>query len=198
MRFSIAFLCATIDSAAPATPTPQASGNSRFTYFNLTTPAASPCDLYTGPDNEIYASTFTANKLVYIDRTSSNPILTAITIPCTRSQLPTSVLPSRLQGAGACVVQPGADGNVYLATGIRNQLAQYNPRNGKFKFFSNTGGSAGNLQPFNDAWPASTGLWFTQINSKRSHLLQLQHAANDQLSRYGSAYNPYLRHYYEK
>lgn len=100
--------------------------------------------------------------------------------------MPLSLLPQRFQGIGACVVQPGADGNVYLATvsfdpwlekilsfqsffdsddscihlgqGVRNELAQYNPRNGKFQFFTNTGGTAGNLQPFNDAWPAKTGV----------------------------------------
>lgn len=145
----VAIAFATAALAAPA---------SRFKFFDLKTPNAAPCDLNTGPDGEIYASTFLSNKLVYIDRTSSNPTLKEITIPYTRNQLPESVLPANLQGAGSCVVQPGADGNVYLATGIRNQLAQYNPRNGQFKFFTNTGGTTGNLQPFNDAWPAKTGV----------------------------------------
>ena len=152
MRVFVSLLSAAVVTgtfAAPASP---------FTFFDLQTPLAAPCDLNTGPNGEIYASTFLANKLVYIDRTSNNPTLKEITIPYTKPQLPESLLPANLQGAGSCVVQPGDDGNVYLATGIRNQLAQYNPRNGQFKFFENTGGTLGNLQPFNDAWPAQTGV----------------------------------------
>jgi hypothetical protein len=144
---SVAF--ATVALAAPT---------SRFTYFNLTTPAAGPCDLYTGPDGNIYATTFLANKLVKVTRTSPNPQLTEITIPYTRSPSPLNVLPAKLQGAGSCVVQPGYDGNVYIATGIRNQIAQYNPRTGKFKFFDASGGILGNLQPFNDGWPSKQGV----------------------------------------
>lgn len=146
-----AALAATAFAAPTAAP-------SKFTYYNLTTPLAAPCDLNTGPDGNIYASTFLANKLVEVDITSANPTLTEITIPYTLPQLPDSALPARLQGAGSCVVQPGADGNVYLATGVRNQLAQYNPQTKKFKFFENSGGTAGNLQPFNDAWPTETGV----------------------------------------
>lgn len=144
--------------AAWSTTLAAPTASSPFTYYNLTTPLAAPCDLNTGPDGEIYASTFLANKLVYIDRTAANPALTEITIPYTKPQLPDSLLPATLQGVGACVVQPGNDGMVYLATGVRNQLAQYNPKTQQFKFFENDGGTAGNLQPFNDAWPAATGV----------------------------------------
>ena len=154
-----ALLSAAILSTVTAAPA------SRFTLYDLKTPLAGPCDLNTGPDGNIYASTFTADKLVKIDRTSANPKLTEITIPYPRDQLPLSALPSRLQGAGSCVVQPGADGNVYVATGIRNQVAQYNPRNGQFKFFDSAGGVLGNLQPFNDGWPDKTGIWFTQTTA---------------------------------
>lgn len=134
---------AALVSLAFATPVPQQSTSSRFTYYNLTTPAAGPCDLNTGPDGNIYADTFLAGKLIKIDITSSNPQLIEINIPYTNSPLATSVLPSALNGAGSCVVQPGYDGNVYLATGVRNQIAQYNPRNGKFKFFDAAGGLPG-------------------------------------------------------
>ena len=152
MHAFVSLISAFVAARAFVAPAP------RFTYYDLTTPLAAPCDLNTGPDGAIYASTFLSNKLVYIDRTASKPTLTEITIPYTNNPLPVSVLPASLQGAGSCVVQPGADGNVYLATGIRNQLAQYNPKTKQFKFFENTGGSTGNLQPFNDAWPAATGV----------------------------------------
>lgn len=38
-----AVVTATLAAAAPA---------SRFTYYDLTTPLAAPCDLYTGPDGK--------------------------------------------------------------------------------------------------------------------------------------------------
>ena len=153
---NLCLVAALVLQQALAVPAPRSP--SRFTFYDLKTPLAGPCDLNTGPDGEIYASTFLSNKLIYIDRTAANPTLTEITIPYTLPELPYSLLPQQLQGAGSCVVQPGADGNVYLATGVRNQLARYNPRTGQFSFFQNTGGSLGNLQPFNDAWPTDTGV----------------------------------------
>lgn len=159
MGFFTSLVSVAFATAVFAAPAPQAAGSAaRFTYYNLKTPVAGPCDLYTGPDGNIYASTFLADKLVKITRTSANPALTEITIPYTRDKLPTSVLPQRLQGAGSCVIQPGYDGNVYIATGIRNQIARYNPRNGKFAFFDTAGGALGNLQPFNDGWPSKKGV----------------------------------------
>lgn len=109
--FSAAFISVTI--AAPTTPA------SRFTFFDLQTPLAAPCDLNTGPDGEIYASTFLADKLVYIDRTSSNPNLTEITIPYNNPSLPFALLPPALKGAGSCVVQPGGP---YLYTYFLSRL----------------------------------------------------------------------------
>ena len=197
---SIAF--ATTALAAPA---------SRFTYFNLKTPAAGPCDLYTGPDGNIYSSTFLADKLVKITRTSANPQLTEITIPYTRAASLLSILPSRLQGAGSCVIQPGYDGNVYIATGIRNQIAQYNPRNGNFKFFDAAGGILGNLQPFNDGWPSKQGvrepffrttfhnakLWRIDVvhsdNSQHAHSIELQRN-DERLPSPDSSFKPGWRH----
>ena len=109
--------------------------------------------------------TFTSNKFVRVDLATGQ--LDEYDIPYTLDPLPVpnSLVPSDVQGriALSCVVRTGADGMVYGATGIRNQLARIDPISKKVEVF-NTGNPqnpAGNLQPFNDAWPGPTGvsLW---------------------------------------
>jgi streptogramin lyase len=122
-----------------------------FEYFTLQTPESGPCDLTTGPDGLIYADTFLANKIVQINPQTST--LVEYSIPYRLPVLNDSVLPSDAQGrvALACVVQPGKDGNVYAAAGVRNELVRFNPKTSQIDVFP-IGNPLGNLQPFNDAW----------------------------------------------
>lgn len=105
----------------------------------------------------VEADTFLSNKLVRIDIATSE--LEEYNIPYILPPLPNSVLPSDVQGrvALACVVQPGKDGNVYAAAGVRNEFVRINPQTKKVDVFY-TNNPLGNLQPFNDAWPGETGV----------------------------------------
>ncbi|OQO03232.1 hypothetical protein B0A48_11488 [Cryoendolithus antarcticus] len=156
-------LVATRSIAAPA-------ASSGFTYYNLKTPLAAPCDIDTGPDGAIYADTFLSNKIVRIDPKSG--VLTEYNIPYTLAPLPVPNFAalSAAQGrvAGSCVVRTGKDGKVYVATGIRNQMARIDPNTKVVEVF-NTGdpvqNALGDLQPFNDGWPGETGMWFTMTTA---------------------------------
>lgn len=107
------------------------------------------------------ADTFLSNKIVRIDPRSGE--LDEYDIPYTIPLLPVSSIPAfaQAQGAvGACVVRTGYDGKVYVATGVRNQLARIDPATKVVEVF-NTGDPqdpTGNLQPFNDAWPGEYGV----------------------------------------
>ncbi|KAF7185150.1 Virginiamycin B lyase [Pseudocercospora fuligena] len=156
--------------AAAAYASPVERQASKFTYYNLTTPLASPCDLTTGQDGKIYADTFTANKIVQIDRSTGK--LTEYDIPYKLPVLGDSVLPSDVQGrvTGACVVQPGKNGKIYAATGIRNEFAIFDPTDNSVTVLE-TGNPLGNLQPFNDAWPGETGMFFSQTTGNVINLI---------------------------
>ncbi|KXT07851.1 hypothetical protein AC579_1213 [Pseudocercospora musae] len=155
-----AALLATVAYASPVER--QAS---KFTYYNLTTPLASPCDLTTGQDGKIYAS------CRYIHRKQDRK-LTEYDIPYKLPVLGDSVLPSDVQGrvTGACVVQPGKNGKIYAATGVRNEFAIFDPEDNSVTVLE-TGNPLGNLQPFNDAWPGETGMFFSQTTGNVINLI---------------------------
>lgn len=104
----VALLCST------AYASPVERQDSRFQYFDLTTPLGLPCDLTTGSDGNIYADTFTSNKIVQIDRPSGK--LTEYDIPYKLPVLGFDVLPADVLGTVAlsCVVQPGKNGKLSL------------------------------------------------------------------------------------
>ena len=83
-----------------------------------------------------------------------------------------SVLPSSAQGivALSCVVQPGKNGKIYAATGIRNEFAIFDPSTKNVTILE-TGNPLGNLQPFNDAWPGETGMFFSQTTGNVINLI---------------------------
>lgn len=164
---SIALLC----GAAAASPVERQ--DSRFQYFPLKTPLALPCDLTTGQDGNIYGDTFTSNKIVQIDRPSGE--LTEYDIPYTLPVLGFDVLPSDVLGrvALSCVVQPGKNGKIYAAAGIRNEFVIFDPIT-KDMTVLETGNPLGNLEPFNDAWPGETGMFFTQTTANVINLIDYE------------------------
>jgi streptogramin lyase len=62
----------------------------------------------------------------------------------------------------SCAIRKGADGNLYAANGIRNQLVRINPTTKQIDLFQNPDSNvAGNLQPFNDLYTSKTGMYVT-------------------------------------
>ncbi|SMR52136.1 unnamed protein product [Zymoseptoria tritici ST99CH_1E4] len=158
-----------LSSIAGASPIEERQAN-KFTYFPLKTALASPCDLTTGLDGKIYADTFTSNKIVQIDRDTGE--LNEYDIPYKLQPLNSSVLPSDVLGrvALSCVVQPGKNGKIYAAAGQRNEFVIFDPSTKEMTVLE-TGNPLGNLQPFNDAWPGETGMYFTQTTGNVINLI---------------------------
>jgi streptogramin lyase len=62
----------------------------------------------------------------------------------------------------SCAIRKGADGNLYAANGVRNQLVRINPYIKKIDIFQNPDSNiAGNLQPFNDLYTSKVGMYVT-------------------------------------
>lgn len=121
------------------------------------------------------ADTFTSNKIVEIDRSTGT--LEEYDIPYKLPVLGNSVLPSDVQGrvALSCVVQPGKDGRIYAAAGVRNEFVRFDPNTKEIKVFE-TNNPLGNLQPFNDAWPGETGMFFSQTTGNVINLFDYETA----------------------
>lgn len=119
------------------------------------------------------ADTFTSNKIVQIDIPTGQ--LREFDIPYKLPVLGNSVLPSDVQGrvALSCVVQPGKNGKIYAATGVRNEFAIFDPSTGNVTVLE-TGNPLGNLQPFNDAWPGETGMFFSQTTANVINLIDYE------------------------
>ena len=82
-------------------------------------------------------------------------------IPYTLGPLPSSALPSDLQGrvALACAIQPGNDEKLYAASGVRNQIVRIDPTTKTIDVFTPTPlDPLGNLEPFNDMWRGNEGV----------------------------------------
>jgi len=65
------------------------------------------------------------------------------------------------RGALACAIQPGEDGMLYAASGIRNQFLRINPKTKNITVFTPPPpNQLGDLQPLNDLYRASSGVRF--------------------------------------
>lgn len=147
-------------AAAPAQPEKRAADD-RFTVYTMPTPLAGPCDMTTGPDGAIWVSYMLDNKLGRIDPDTGE--ITEYEIPWTLPILNVT-LPNILgRTVLACVVQPGADGHLYAANGVRNQLVKMNVTTKHIEVITPPNyNPLGNLQPFNDLWTGPHGMYFTQ------------------------------------
>lgn len=140
-----------------------AQSASRFKYYTMPTSASGPCDITTGPDGNIWVQDFLVNKIARINVETNK--ITEFDIPYTK--LPLNIpLPGQAPGRSgltACAIQPGKDGNLYAATGVRNQflkidLSKATPKIKVFDTGDPTTNPTGNLQPFNDLWRGDEGV----------------------------------------
>lgn len=163
---SVLAIAASLIIAATAAPVADDAA-SRFTFVDLPTPAALPCDLCTGPDGAEWVQYFLSEKLARIDPVTKQ--VKEYDIPWTSPPLGNlSSLPSAGGLAlGACVIRPGKDGNIYAANGLRNQLVKLDLKTEKVTVYTPPGllSALGNLQPFNDLWPGETGMFFSQTTA---------------------------------
>lgn len=136
---------------------------SRFKYYDMPTKEAGPCDITTGPDGNIWVQDFLVNKLARIDPNTG--AIKEYTIPY-KNKILNITLPGQAPGRTgltACVVQPGEDGYLYAASGVRNEFLKVNTKTGQIKIFD-TGNLLGNLQPLNDVYRGPTGVCTSRIS----------------------------------
>lgn len=147
---------------AVATPAPQMlRADDRFTVYEMPTLLSGPCDVTTGPDGALWVSYMLDNKLARIDPDTGH--IEEFEIPWTLPAL-NITLPNILgRTVLACVVQPGADGHLYAANGVRNQLVRMNVTTKHIDVITPPNfNPLGNLQPFNDLYTGPDGMYFTQ------------------------------------
>ena len=142
-----------------------ANDTSRFTFYTLKTPVAGPCDLVEGPDGALWGEGILDNIIFRIDPSTGAieeyPI--PFTTPVSNQTIPGVPNIVAERGAFSCAIRSGADGNLYAANGLRNQLIRINPTTRKIQLFTPPGlGLLGNLQPFNDLYTSHDGMWYTQ------------------------------------
>ncbi|KAH3971150.1 hypothetical protein HBI56_204330 [Parastagonospora nodorum] len=138
------------------------SDPARFKYYENPDALQGPCDITTGPDGNIWTQNFLDNSISRIHINSGQ--VTNYPVPYSPDQLYNSSLPLTGRIAFACAIQPGKDGNLYAATGIRSQFLKINPKTGFIKVFTPPVPNfpfLGNIQPFNDLWAGETGMWYT-------------------------------------
>lgn len=168
-------------SAAPASTTSSAAGentypNGKYSYYKMPTPGAGPCDITTGPDGAIWVQDILVDKIARIDQ--STGAIEEFAIPYTEPASRQLLQPLPDVGgrtAFACAIQPGDDGRVYFATGLRNQFGRIDPATRKVEVFTPPNfNPAGDLQPFNDLYryPGSAdgkgvtpGMFFTMTSA---------------------------------
>lgn len=194
VAFAITF--AKLISAAPTT-------NGSFTFYNMPTPVSGPCDSATGPDGALWVQNILVDTIVRIDPINGQVSGSYVrlhtsycwltrteykipyTIPGTNSP---AILPALTNGrtALACAIRAGTDGNLYAASGLRNQFLRINPWTKKIDVFSMLPDPSlfrnrkaheliiiappnynplGDLQPFNDLTPGPTGMYFSQTTA---------------------------------
>jgi streptogramin lyase len=161
---------ALLPATVTAVPAPQVlgltpgytKGNSDpalFRYYENPGLLQGPCDIATGPDGNIWTQNFLDNTISKIEIQSGK--ITNYPIPYSPDQLYNASLPLAGRVAFACAIQPGRDGNLYAATGIRSQFLKINPKTGFIKVFTPPAPNVpllGNIQPFNDLWDGGSGV----------------------------------------
>lgn len=164
MRLSIATFLCTAALAAPA-PINEINDPDRFTYYNSPKPLAGPCDLCTGPDGAIWAQNILADVITRVDPETGE--VEEFPIPyetATGFSLIQDLEPQRL--ALACAIQPGEDGMIYAAAGIRSQFLRIDPTTKEIKVYTPPppNNPLGNVLNFNDLWAADDGVSTTPVS----------------------------------
>lgn len=162
--FATLFLLATAVAASAAGITHVPAN--RFTFINMPTPLGLPCDLAVGPDGYVYTNYLLASKVARINPKTNE--VTEFDIPYTTPLAPNSSLPTAGGVAFApCVVRAGQDGNMYIATGLRNQLAKLDLKTFKVSVYTppNALQPVGNLQLLNDMWGGPKDMFLSQSSA---------------------------------
>ncbi|QDS72785.1 hypothetical protein FKW77_005458 [Venturia effusa] len=111
-----------------------------FAFYDMPTPGSGPCDSATGPDGALWAQNILVDTNVRIDPGTGqvSEYRISYTIPGTNDP---AVLPALTNGrtALACAIRTGNDGNLYAASGLRNQFLRINPGTKKIDVFRPTG-----------------------------------------------------------
>lgn len=130
--------------------------DSKFSFYDMPTLLAGPCDLTTGPDGAIWVEDILVDKIARIDINTGE--VTEYDIPY--SEDPVSTLPEIAgRGALACAILPGNDGMLYAASGVRNQLVRIDPISKEIDVFTPAPFDAlGDLQPLNDMYRGPEGV----------------------------------------
>jgi streptogramin lyase len=165
MRFSTfqaaVLLSSSLVAAAPAPEASSAAG-SKFTYYEMPTALAGPCDLCTGPDGAIWVQDILVDKIARIDPDTGD--VEEFDIPYDGPGLQGGALlgiPDALlnRTALACALQPGHDGNIYAASGLRNQFSRINPTTKKIDVFTpNPPNPLGDVLFLNDLYAHPDGV----------------------------------------
>lgn len=146
------------------------SDPARFTYYENQDFLQGPCDIATGPDGNIWTQNFLDNTVSKIEIGSGK--ITNYKVPYSPDQLyPNQSLPLSGRVAFACAIQPGSDGHLYAATGVRSQFLKINPLDGNIKVFTPPLPNVpllGNIQPFNDLWDGGSGVSIPASQYERS------------------------------
>lgn len=148
-----------------AQPVTEKARSHAFSFYDLPTPLAGPCDLTDGPDGALWGQDILVNLLFRVDPATG--LVTEYRIPFT-TPFDNHTMPGVSQAiqdrtALSCAIRTGKDGNIYAGNGLRNQLVRINPTTKKIDVFEPTPvDPLGNLFPFNDLYSANDGIYVTQ------------------------------------
>lgn len=138
-----------------------------FSFYDLHTASAGPCDLVEGPDGNLWGEAILANIIFRINPSTGE--VDEFNIPFTVPPLNLS-LPVPPQDADrtefSCAIRTGHDGNLYASNGLRNQLIRIVPSATPSitAFTPQPYNALGDLQPFNDLYSSADGIYFTQTS----------------------------------
>lgn len=122
-------LSSSLVAAAPA-PEASAAADSKFTYYEMPTALAGPCDLCTGPDGAIWVQDILVDKIARIDPDTGD--VEEFDIPYDGPGLQGGALlgiPDALlsRTALACALQPGHDGTSTLPVDLEINSLELTP-----------------------------------------------------------------------
>jgi streptogramin lyase len=171
-------LSSSLVAAAPAPEASAAASDSKFTYFEMPTALAGPCNLCTGPDGAIWVQDILVDKIARIDPDTGD--VEDFDIPYDGPGLQGGALlgiPDTLlnRSALACALQPGHDGNIYAASGHRNQFSRINPTTKKIDVFTpNPPAPLGDVLFLNDLYAHPDG-----VSASLSCVSEMEAVKND-------------------
>ncbi|CZT22644.1 uncharacterized protein RCC_08349 [Ramularia collo-cygni] len=116
--------------------------DSRFKLYDLPTPLTGPCDLVEGHDGALWGEGVLNNVIFrmhpHTGAFEEYPIPFTTPLDDHPIELPGLFKSFTDRTAFSCVIRRGADGNLYAANGMRNQLLRINEKTKKIDVFQIT------------------------------------------------------------